>query len=60
LNGASSNSSYYTGATGGFEGVASSSAMTNCTCINKNQEGNTNKVVLAFKGVKAFLFNKLG
>jgi hypothetical protein len=49
-----------TGATGGFEDVASSFAMTSCTCNNKNQEGSTNKVVLAFKGVEAFLFNKLG
>jgi hypothetical protein len=37
------------GATGGFEGVASSSAMTSCACINKNQEDSTNKVVLAFR-----------
>jgi hypothetical protein len=48
------------GAIGGFEGVTSSSALTSCTCINKNQEGNTNKVVFEFKGVEAFLFNKLG
>jgi hypothetical protein len=57
---ASSSSSFYTSETGGFQGVATLSAMTKFSPASTK----TKKVVetmwyLRLKGVEAFLFNKL-
>jgi hypothetical protein len=41
-------------ATGGFEGVATSSTMTCAHLHQQNQEGTRNNAILAFGRVKAF------